>query len=215
MQKLNIISETAQYIVVHKPAGVNVEQWIGFDSVQDMVSDYLRTQQPKREPFVGVVHRLDRPVSGVLVLAKKKSALKLLNQQFAEHRTTKRYKAIVSQRPSVDSATLTHYIYVNNKLKKAEIYTSPRKDAHECRLIYRVEKALKNGYLLDIQLLTGKFHQIRAQLSFIGCPILGDEKYGSIVPYRKDAIALHAYQLAFNDLETNEKLTFEADFEYE
>ena len=169
----------------------------------------------KREPFVGVVHRLDRPVSGVLVLAKKKSTLKLLNQQFAEHRTTKRYKAIVSQRPSADSATLTHYIYVNNKFKKAEIYTSPRKDAHECRLIYRVEKALKNGYLLDIQLLTGKFHQIRAQLSFIGCPILGDEKYGSILPYRKDAIALHAYQLEFNDLETNEKLTFEADFEYE
>ena len=82
--KLEILAETPQYIVVVKPAGINVEKWEGFESVEQLVFDYLKTQKPHNEPFVGVVHRLDRAVSGVLVLAKKKSILKLLNQQFAE-----------------------------------------------------------------------------------------------------------------------------------
>ncbi len=207
--KLEIILETAQYIVVRKTAGINVERWDGFASVEMMVYDYLKTQKPKSEPFVGIVHRLDRAVSGVLLLAKKKNALKILNEQFAQHRTQKKYHAIVENRPTKDNAELRHFLYVNNKLKKAEVFDQAQKDTHECRLKYRFLKKVENGYLLDIELLTGKFHQIRAQLAAIGCPIVGDEKYGAITFFQKDAIALNAYQLSFFDTENGEKVVCE------
>ena len=212
--KLEILAETPQYIVVVKPAGINVEKWEGFESVEQLIFDYLKTQKPHNEPFVGVVHRLDRAVSGVLVLAKKKSILKLLNQQFAERLTEKKYQAIVENRPAKDKDTLKHFLFVNNKLKKAEVFLTEQKNTHECQLSYHFVKKVDNGFLLDIKLWTGKFHQIRAQLSSIGCPIVGDEKYGAKTIFKKDSIALHAVQLSFFDPLTNEKLTFikAADF---
>ncbi len=206
--KLEILAETPQYIVVVKTAGINVEKWDGFESVEQIVFDYLKAQKPQAEPFVGVVHRLDRAVSGVLVLAKKKSILKLLNQQFAEQKTEKKYQAIVENRPTKDKDTLQHFLYVNNKLKKAEVFSTKQKDSHECRLSYLFAKKMEQGFLLDIKLWTGKFHQIRAQLASIGCPILGDEKYGAKSIFQKDSIALHACELSFFDPLTNEKLTF-------
>ncbi len=210
MEQLNIILETTQYIVVEKPAGINVERWDGFESIEAMVYDYLKAQKPKSEPFVGIVHRLDRPVSGVLVLAKKKNALKILNEQFAQHRTRKKYYAIVEHRPEKDNAELRHFLYVNNKLKKAEIYDVSKKETHECRLKYRFVKKMSDGYLLDIELLTGKFNQIRAQLAHINCPIVGDEKYGAQSLFQRDAIALHAYQLTFFDTESGDKIISES-----
>jgi 23S rRNA pseudouridine1911/1915/1917 synthase len=212
--QLEILAETPQYIVVVKPAGINVEKWDGFTSVEQLVFDYLKTQKPQSEPFVGVVHRLDRAVSGVLVLAKKKSTLKLLNLQFAEHKTDKKYQAIVENKPAKDKDALIHFLFVNNKLKKAEVFLTKQKDTHECRLNYHFIKKANQGFLLEIKLLTGKFHQIRAQLSSIGCPIVGDEKYGAKTFFQKDAIALHACQLSFFDPISNEKLTFSkmADF---
>lgn len=211
---LEILAETTQYIVVVKPAGINVEKWDGFTSVEQLVFDYLKAQKPQSEPFVGVVHRLDRAVSGVLVLAKKKSTLKLLNLQFAEHKTEKKYQAIVEHKPTKDKDALTHFLFVNNKLKKAEVFLKKQKDTHECRLNYHFVKKTNEGFLIEIKLLTGKFHQIRAQMASIGCPIVGDEKYGAKTSFQKDAIALHAYSLSFFDPITNEKLTFSklADF---
>ncbi len=206
--RLEIIGETPQYIVVNKPAGINVELWEGFESIEKWVMAHVQAQKLKSIPFVGVVHRLDRAVSGVLVLAKKKSALKHLNWQFRERMIDKRYQAIVKERPMKDEAMLSNFLYANKKMRQAEVFDTPQKEALDARLKYKIVKETEQGFLLDIQLFTGRFHQIRAQLAHIGCPIVGDEKYGSNTFFEKDAIALHAYQLSFSDPISLEKVTF-------
>jgi 23S rRNA pseudouridine1911/1915/1917 synthase len=208
--KLEIIGETPQYIVVNKPAGINVELWEGFESIEKWVMEHVVAQKLKSEPFVGVVHRLDRAVSGVLVLAKKKSSLKHLNWQFRERMIDKRYQAILEKRPDKDEALLSNFLYTNKKMRRAEVFDVPQKEALDARLKYKFVKAVEQGFLVDIQLLTGRFHQIRAQLAHIGCPIVGDEKYGSSLFFEKDAIALHAYQLSFSDPISLEKVVFAA-----
>jgi 23S rRNA pseudouridine1911/1915/1917 synthase len=206
--KLEIISETPHFIVVEKIAGVNVERWDGFVTMEQLVFDYLKSQKPQATPFVGVVHRLDRAVSGVLVFAKRRGALLYLNHQFAERKIEKKYFAIVEQMPKENEAFLTNFLYSNKKERRAEVFEKPDVGILEARLKYDFVKKVEIGYLLDIQLFTGRFHQIRAQLSHIGCPIVGDEKYGAKTFFQTDSIALHAHQLAFFDPKTNEKLVF-------
>jgi len=193
-----ILLETPQLLVLNKPAGLAVErQWHGYPSVEDWALNYL--SRTTRKPFVGIVHRLDRPVSGVLLLAKKRAALKDLNLQFAERRVEKVYRAIVAGCPAAKSGTLEHWLVKDAEQKRAIVAKRGAAGAALCELKYEVLEDQAGNALLEIRPLQGKFHQIRAQLSAAGMPILGDEKYGSTLPYRPGAIALQAWSLRFRE----------------
>lgn len=206
---LPILSETPQWIAVNKPAGLLVEhsQW-GYPSVEDEVMAHVSTQT--RKPFVGIVHRLDRAVSGALLLAKKKQALKDLNEQFRLHTVKKQYWALVENVPEQSAATLSGWLWKDQQNKKAILYDYQTPGALACSLEYRTLQTTAAGAWLEIDLHTGKFHQIRVQLAAIGCPIIGDEKYGAKQLYMPDAIALHACRLVFADPITHEKVIITA-----
>lgn len=210
---LEILAETSDWLAVNKPCGIVVEAMPqGFLSVEEVVGQYLTGT--KREPFVGIVHRLDRPVSGVLLLAKKRSTLKILNAQFAERRVEKRYWAWVQNTPADSEQVLTHWLKTDTAASKALITNSKNPKAALCRLQYRI-LAVGNGgskfpmdgvgAILEVKPETGKFHQIRAQLAAIGSPIVGDEKYGSTKLFAPNAIALHAVTLSFFDPSNGDK----------
>ncbi len=197
--QISVLYENEWLLVVNKPAGVQVEASIhGYCSIESWARQYL-SGKAKKPPFVGIVHRLDRPVSGALVLAKRKTALQQLNAQWAQRQVKKVYLAVVEKAPDAPGGTLIHYLKRDAEGKKALVVDAPVKDAAACRLDYEIVAEKKARFLLKIQLHTGKFHQIRAQLAKIGCPILGDTLYGSTSPYRQDAIALHAQELEFTD----------------
>jgi 23S rRNA pseudouridine1911/1915/1917 synthase len=207
-----ILLETPQLLVVHKPAGMAVERQLhGYPSVEDWAWQYLSAASKK--PFVGIVHRLDRPVSGVLLLAKKRAALKDLNLQFAERRTEKIYRAIVQQAPQNAAGTLVHWLARNAEGKQAIVVAEGAVGAARCELKYSVLEELAQGFLLEIKPIQGRFHQIRAQLAAAGMPIIGDAKYGSTIPYLPEAIALHAHSLRFRDPADGQWRTVTAEWE--
>ncbi|MFI5171441.1 MAG: pseudouridine synthase, partial [Chitinophagales bacterium] len=121
------------------------------------------------------------------------------------------YYAVVENKPEKNEGLLQHYLFKDSKNKKAIIYKNNRASAVKCELIYKVIGESRLGYLLEIHLLTGKYHQIRAQLSFIGSPIVGDEKYGSLKKYKEDEICLHAYSIEFIHPVENKKMKVVAE----
>lgn len=198
MQPPAILLETTQWLVVRKPAGMAVERQLhGYPSVEEWAWQYVSAAAKK--PFIGIVHRLDRPVSGVLLLAKKRAALKDLNLQFAERRTEKIYHAIVQHAPSPTAGTLTHWLMRDTEGKRAMVVREGAAGAARCELKYQLLKETPPGFLMEIKPVQGRFHQIRAQLAAAGMPIAGDALYGSELSYLPDAIALHAYSLRFRD----------------
>lgn len=205
-----ILLETPQLLVVNKPAGVAVERQLhGYPSVEEWAWQYVSAAT--RNPFIGIVHRLDRPVSGVLLLAKKRAALKDLNLQFAERRTEKTYHAMVQQAPYPAAGTLVHWLAKSPDGKQAVPVTEGAAGAARCELKYSVLEEVVQGVVLEIKPIQGRFHQIRAQLAAAGMPIIGDVKYGSVIPYLPDAIALHAYSLRFRDPADGQQRTVTAD----
>lgn len=193
---VSIIAETKHWLAVDKLAGQSVEGFNDrYDTTESRLFDYLATQY--NNPYVGIVHRLDRVTSGVLLVAKRKSALKKLNKAFAQRQVEKTYLAIVHKSPESAKGTLTHWLEKDQLQKRAILHIAPTKVAKEVILNYEVMQKTESYTLLKIEPKTGKFHQIRAQLAAIDCPIIGDEKYGSESVYEENAIALHAYQLAF------------------
>jgi len=212
---IEILAETAQYIVINKAAGLLVEHSPYYPSVEDQVRQYLLTKEPRKEPFVGIVHRLDRAVSGVLLLAKKKSYLKAFNEQFRERKVKKTYLAWVENRPANTEALLSHHLLIDKSEKKSQAFAKAQKGSVEVSLSYKVMDAKDDRYLLEIDLHSGKFHQIRAQLQAIGSPIIGDKKYGSTRDFYVDAIALHACRLEVLEPISGERLVFEAAFPYD
>lgn len=197
---LEIIFENNDYLVVNKPARL-ITEVNPFESptVESLVFDYLA--RTKKKPYVGVVHRLDRVTSGVMVFAKKKSILKKLNTLFQEKQVQKTYWAITQRLPESSSGTLEHFLFKDQKNKKAVIFPGKKKDAKPCKLDYQLLIESNGLFLLEVKPLTGRFHQIRAQLAFVGCPIIGDEKYGSTRELKRLSIGLHARKLSFPDLE--------------
>lgn len=194
---ISILYESKWVLAVNKPAGVVVEHARHYPSVEDWAVAYVGRQE--RKPYIGIVHRLDRPVSGVLLLAKRKAALKDLNAQFRERRVEKIYLATVENAPPKSSDTITHWLQKDQREKRAITFAEPQSDATACRLYYKFIGQNKEGFVLEVHPHSGKFHQIRAQLAAIGCPIIGDEKYGATLSYETETIALHAWKLRFND----------------
>ncbi len=202
---LPILYESNWLLAVDKPAGIVVEKSPHHASVEAWAETYIAQQTKK--PFVGIIHRLDRPVSGVLLLAKKKAALKNLNEQFRLRSIQKIYQALVEKEPPVLTGELVHWLKKDVKNKKAIVYESPVNQADKCHLKYQFKEKVGAYFLLEIELHTGKFHQIRAQLAAIGCPIVGDKKYNATAPYQQDAIALHASRLSFQEPLTQQLVT--------
>ena len=178
---MNVIYEDNHIIVVNKESGEIVQgDKTGDTPLSECVKDYLkRKYQKPGNVFLGVVHRLDRPVSGLVVFAKTSKALSRLNEMFRKGEVHKTYWAIVKNAPKEPSGRLTHWICRNEKQNKSYAYNSEVSGSKKAVLDYRLLASGDNYHILEIRLLTGRHHQIRCQLSAMGSPIRGDLKYGA------------------------------------
>ncbi|TXH28854.1 MAG: RNA pseudouridine synthase [Cyclobacteriaceae bacterium] len=161
----------------------------------DEVKRYMKTNSSE-EVYAQHIHRLDRPVRGRVLFAKKREVLKNLSEQFAERSVKKFYRALTANAPEQPQGRLEHWH--RKEKKKAVLYEYEIQYSEKAILDYTVTPLPDKKFLWEIELHTGKYHQIRAQLAITGCPIIGDELYGSNQPYQKDAIALEAYRLVFH-----------------
>ena len=183
----------------------------GDESLDNEVKGYLRTKYHKPgEAFLGVVHRLDRPVSGVLLYARTSKALERLNEMFRSRQVRKSYLAIVKERPPEDAATLKHFIKKNEKQNKSYVYDTEVRGSKEATLDYRLIARSDRYYLLEVELHSGRHHQIRAQLANMGCPVKGDLKYGYPRSNEDGSICLLARKLEFIHPVKKESLTITA-----
>lgn len=202
--------EDEYLLVIIKPAGLMVEpDRNGHPNLLHQVKSYLKSRM--REPgevYAQHIHRLDRPVSGLILFARQRSVLKNLSEQFAERKVRKHYQALTTHAPIIKSGTLEHWH--RKEKKKAVLYADEVPYAEKALLTYAVADYPGKRFLWNIELLTGKYHQIRAQLSSVGCPIVGDSLYGSADEYHPDSIALHAWKLVFFHPVTDEELIIES-----
>lgn len=178
---MQVIYEDNHIIIVSKATGEIVQgDKTGDIPLSDTVKQYIKEKYQKPgNVFLGVVHRLDRPVSGLVVFAKTSKALARLNEMFRVGDVHKTYWAIVKNRPAVEEETLTHWIVRNEKQNKSYAYDKEMKNSKKAVLHYRLISSSTNYNLIEVQLFTGRHHQIRCQLAKIGCPIKGDLKYGA------------------------------------
>ena len=179
---MTVLYEDNHIIIVNKESGEIVQgDKTGDIPLSDIVKDWLKAKYNKPgNVFLGVVHRLDRPVSGVVVFAKTSKALSRLNAMFAKHdEVRKTYWALTKNRPKQMEGTLTHWLVRNEKQNKSYAYDSERPNSKKAVLNYKVIGATDRYTLIEVQLLTGRHHQIRCQLAKMGCPIKGDLKYGA------------------------------------
>ena len=196
---MTILYEDNHIIIVNKaPSEIVQGDKTGDTPLSDIVKSYLKEKYNKPgNVFCGVTHRLDRPTSGVVVFAKTSKALSRLNDMFRNGEVGKTYWAIVKNQPPKDEDTLTHYLVKNEKNNKSVFYDTEKLHAKKAVLHYKVIARSDNYFLLEVQLETGRHHQIRVQLSAIGCPVKGDLKYGSPRSNRDGSISLHARRIAF------------------
>ncbi|QLG43801.1 RluA family pseudouridine synthase [Costertonia aggregata] len=198
-QNLQVIYEDNHLIAINKRPGDIVQgDKTGDVPLSEVVKQYLKIKYDKPgNVYLGVAHRLDRPTSGIVVFSKTSKALPRLNKLFAEKEAQKTYWAIVKTLPKEHSGTLVHWLKRNPKQNKSYAYANETKDSKKAILEYTVIKKLDNYTLLEIDLKTGRHHQIRSQLSFIGSPIKGDLKYGFDRSNPDGSIHLHARKLSF------------------
>lgn len=163
-----------------------------------MVKEYIaKKYQKPGEVFLGVVHRLDRPTSGIVVFARTSKALARMNALFSERETQKTYWAVVKNKPAKQADTLIHFLKRNPKQNKSYAYPKEVPDSKKAVLHYKIIKELNHYFVLEIGLETGRHHQIRSQLAAINCPIKGDLKYGFDRSNDDGSIHLHARKLSF------------------
>ncbi|WP_236002784.1 RluA family pseudouridine synthase [Luteirhabdus pelagi] len=185
-------------IVNKRPGDLVQGDKTGDKSLAEVVKSYIAEKYNKPGAvYLGVVHRLDRPTSGVVVFARTSKALSRLNKLFAERETEKTYWALVQNRPPKDFDRLEHFLQRNPKQNKSYSHLKEVLNSKKGILHYKIKKELDRYYLLEIQLETGRHHQIRSQLSAIGCPIKGDLKYGYDRSNPDGSIHLHARSLKF------------------
>ena len=196
---LNIIYEDNHIIAVNKTQHDLVQQdSTGDPSLDQKLKAYLKEKYNKPgKVFLGVAHRLDRPVTGVVLFARTSKALTRLTKMFREGEITKTYWAIVKEKPSPESGRLQHHLLRNPEKNKSFCYDLPRKGSKHASLSYKVIGRSDRFHLLEIDLETGRHHQIRSQLAHIGCPIKGDLKYGFPRSNPNGGISLHARKIRF------------------
>lgn len=198
-QNLQVLYEDNHLIAVNKRAGDIVQgDKTGDTPLSDIVKQYLKTRHNKPgNVYLGVAHRLDRPTTGIVVFAKTSKALPRLNKLFAEKDAKKTYWAVVNNMPDKENDTLIHWLKRNPKQNKSYGHIKEVPDSKKAILDYKVIKYLDRYFLLEIDLKTGRHHQIRAQLAAIGCAIKGDLKYGADRSNKDGSIHLHARSLSF------------------
>lgn len=195
---MTVLYEDNHLIIINKQTGEIVQgDKTGDTPLSDIVKVWLKEKHGKPgNVYLGVVHRLDRPVSGVVLFAKTSKALPRLNKMFAEHdKVSKTYWAIVQSRPKETQGTLTHWITRNEKNNTARAYDHEVPESKKAVLDYKLIASSERYHLLEIHLHTGRHHQIRCQLAKIGCPIKGDLKYGAPRSNPDGSISLHARNL--------------------
>ena len=198
-ENLQVLYEDNHLLVVNKRPGDIVQgDQTGDTPLSEVAKEYLKTKYDKPgNVFLGVVHRLDRPTSGALAFARTSKALSRMNALFKEKEVRKTYWALVSSPPPSESGRLVHWLQRNPKQNKSYAHEQDGTNRKKAALKYRVLKSLDRYYLLEIELETGRHHQIRAQLEVIGCPIKGDLKYGFPRSNPDGSIHLHARKLEF------------------
>jgi 23S rRNA pseudouridine1911/1915/1917 synthase len=196
---LQILHEDNHLIVVNKRVGDIVQgDKTGDKPLSDVVKEYLKNKYNKPgEVFLGVVHRLDRPTTGIVVFARTSKALSRMNELFSNRETQKTYWAVVKNKPEFNEAKLVHYIKRNEKNNTSKAHLKEVPDSKLASLDYKIIAELNNYFVLEINLHTGRHHQIRAQLAAINCAIKGDLKYGFDRSNPDGGIHLHARKLIF------------------
>ena len=210
---MEIIYEDNHLIAVNKNCHEIVQgDKTGDAPLSELLKVYLKEKYAKQgDVFIGVVHRLDRPVTGVVVFSKTSKALSRMNEMFRDGKIKKTYWAVVKNRPPEHKQTLFHWLVRNEKQNKSYVYDKEKPNAKKAILYYQLIAQSDNYQLLEINLETGRHHQIRCQLAHIGCPIKGDLKYGAAHSNPDGGICLHARSVEFTHPVSKEQVVIQAD----
>jgi len=208
LETLTILYEDNHIVAVNKTHHDLVQKDATGDlSLDDRIKQFLKDKYNKPgEVFLGVVHRLDRPVTGVVLVARTGKALTRLTKMLRDGKINKTYWAIVKNAPPRESDRLVHFMVRNTKQNKSYCSESPKPDSKEAALSYKIIGKSDNYHLLEVNLETGRHHQIRAQLAQIGCPVKGDLKYGFPRSNNNGGISLHARKIKFTHPVTKQEL---------
>ena len=206
---LEVLFEDNHLLIVNKKSGDIVHgDKTGDKPLSDVVKEYIKEKYNKPgEVFLGVVHRLDRPTSGIIIFARTSKALERLNKMLRERTISKTYWAVVKNTPLKEKDSLIHFLKKNPKNNKSTVFTKETDTSKKAILHYSVIKKLDNYSLLEIDLETGRHHQIRAQLAYIGSPIKGDLKYGASRSNKDGSIHLHARNISFTHPVSKENIS--------
>jgi len=200
-----IIYKNNQLIAFNKPVTLTVQSdKTGDKALIDLAEIYTKSR-------LSLIHRLDRPASGIVLFSKTKKATQTLNAQFQDRKIQKKYLAVVKNKPAEVSGSIVHYLRKNQKDNRTTAFEKEVAHSKKAELNYKLIGSIENYHLLEIDLITGRHHQIRSQLSAIGCPIKGDVKYGFKRGNKDRSINLHAWKLAFNHPVTKERVELIAD----
>lgn len=212
IDNLIVLYEDNHIIAVNKRVGDIVQgDKTGDNPLSEIVKSFLKKKYNKpNNVFLGVVHRIDRPTSGVVIFAKTSKSLKRLNNMIKNSEIKKFYWAITKTKPEKRNDTLVHWLKKNPKNNKSTHFKKETENSKKAILHYKIIKELKNYYLLEVLLETGRHHQIRTQLSAIGCPIKGDLKYGYDRSNKDGGICLHAKKISLSHPVTKKKILISA-----
>ena len=212
IDNLIVLYEDNHIIAVNKRVGDIVHgDKTGDNPLSEIVKSFLKKKYNKlNNVFLGVVHRIDRPTSGVVIFAKTSKSLKRLNNMIKNSEIEKFYWAITKNKPEKRNDTLVHWLKKNPKNNKSTHFKKETENSKKAILHYKIIKELKNYYLLEVLLETGRHHQIRTQLSAVGCPIKGDLKYGYERSNKDGGICLHAKKISFSHPVTKKKILISA-----
>ncbi len=208
----SVLYEDNHLIIVNKRSSDLVQgDSTGDEPLDAAVKQYIREKYNKPgDVFLGVVHRLDRPVSGCVIYARTSKALTRLSELFRTRDVKKSYWAIVTERPPAEEGVLRNFLKKNEQQNKSYVYDKEVKGSKEATLSYRIIGRSSSFYLVEIDLQTGRHHQIRAQLAAAGCPVRGDLKYGSKRSNEGGGISLHARRISFIHPVKKEEINVEA-----
>ena len=206
---IEVLYEDNHLVIVNKLAGDIVQGDKTKDQpLSEKVKKYIKEKYKKPgEVYLGTIHRLDRPVSGAIIFAKTSKSLTRMNKMFQDKKIQKTYWALCYEKPEEVSGKLTHYLIKDSKKNKTKAHNYEFKNSKKAELSYRFIKSINDKALIEINPLTGRSHQIRVQLSSIGCIIKGDLKYGAMLPNSDKSICLHSRKVEFIHPVSKEKIS--------